>query len=119
MYVMLYYWVNRAKQRNSGRGQVSTHPRKHGPLTIEFKPEQQRVIVLAIQSGAYHNSDEVIATALSMLSEDIEDGAVSEARSLEPRFTLAEVEAELRALGKIDVTGYLVTEAREKRRMQP
>ncbi|MGD0015234.1 MAG: hypothetical protein ABSD56_12565 [Bryobacteraceae bacterium] len=57
-------------------------------MTIELKPEQQHVIDLAIQSGAYHDSDEVIATALSMLAEDIEDGAVSEARSHEPRSTL-------------------------------
>jgi Arc/MetJ-type ribon-helix-helix transcriptional regulator len=70
-------------------------------MTIELKPEQQRMIDLAIQSGAYHDPDEVIATALSMLAEDIEDGAVSEARSHEQRFTLAEVEAELRALGKV------------------
>jgi hypothetical protein len=33
-----------------------------------------------------------------MLAEDIEDGAVSEARAGEARSTLAEVEAELRAL---------------------
>jgi Arc/MetJ-type ribon-helix-helix transcriptional regulator len=70
-------------------------------MTIELKPEHQRMIDLAIQSGAYHNTDEVIATALSMLAEDIEDGAVSEARSHEQRFTLAEVEAELPALGKV------------------
>lgn len=70
-------------------------------MTIELKPEAQRVIDLAIQSGAYHDSEEVIATALSMLAEDIEDGAVSEARSQEPRSTLAEVEAELRALDKV------------------
>jgi Arc/MetJ-type ribon-helix-helix transcriptional regulator len=70
-------------------------------MTIELKPEHQRMIDLAIQSGAYQDTDEVIATALSMLAEDIEDGAVSEARSHEQRFTLAEVEAELRALGKV------------------
>jgi Arc/MetJ-type ribon-helix-helix transcriptional regulator len=70
-------------------------------MTIGLKPEQQRVIYQAIQSGAYHNTDAVIETALSMLAEDVEDGAVSEARSDEPRFTLAEVEAELRALGKL------------------
>ena len=71
-------------------------------MVIELEPEQQRVIELAIQSGAFHNSNEVIAEALSMLAEDIEDGAVSEARSQEPRFTLAEVEAELRELGKLE-----------------
>ena len=70
-------------------------------MTIELSPEQQRVIDLAIQSGAYRDSDEVVATALSMLAEDIEDGATSEARANEPRSTLAEVEAELRALGKL------------------
>jgi len=71
-------------------------------MVIDLEPEQQRVIDLAIQSGAFHNSTEVIATALAMLAEDIEDGAVSEARNDEPRFTLAEVEAELRALGKLE-----------------
>jgi Arc/MetJ-type ribon-helix-helix transcriptional regulator len=71
-------------------------------MVIDLKPEQQRMIDLAIQSGAFHNSNGVIVTALAMLAEDIEDGAVSEARSREPRFTLAEVEAELRALGKLE-----------------
>jgi Arc/MetJ-type ribon-helix-helix transcriptional regulator len=71
-------------------------------MVIDLKPEQQRVIDLAIQSGAFHDSSEVIATALSMLAEDIEYGAVSEARSHEQRFKLADVEAELRALGKLE-----------------
>jgi Arc/MetJ-type ribon-helix-helix transcriptional regulator len=71
-------------------------------MVIDLKPEQQRLIDLAIQSGVYHNPNEVIATALSMLAEDIEDGTISEARSREPRFTLGEVEAELRALGKLE-----------------
>lgn len=70
-------------------------------MTIELRPEQQRVIDLAIRSGAYRCTDEVIATALSMLADDIEDGAVSEARANEARSLLAEVEAELRALGKL------------------
>ena len=51
--------------------------------------------------GAYHDPDEVIGTALAMLYEDIEDGIISDARATEPRFSLDEVEAELRALGKI------------------
>jgi putative addiction module CopG family antidote len=41
-------------------------------MTIELKPEHQRMIQLAIQSGAYHDTDEVIGTALSMLTEDME-----------------------------------------------
>jgi len=70
-------------------------------MTIELNREQRRLIDLAIQSGAYHSTDEVIITALSMLAEDIGDGAVSEARAQEPRSSLAEVEGELRALGKL------------------
>jgi Arc/MetJ-type ribon-helix-helix transcriptional regulator len=70
-------------------------------VIIELKPEHERVIELAIQSGAYRTSDEVIETALSLLAEDIEDGAVSESRDHEARFTLAEAEAELRTLGKL------------------
>jgi hypothetical protein len=71
-------------------------------MDIDLKPQHQRVIGLAMQSGAYHNPNEVIATALSLLAEDIEDWSLSEAQSHEPRFTLAEVEAELRALGKVE-----------------
>jgi Arc/MetJ-type ribon-helix-helix transcriptional regulator len=71
-------------------------------MVIDLEPEQQHVIELAIQSGAFRDSKEVIAAALSILAEDIEDGAVSESRSQETRFTLAEVEAELRALGKLE-----------------
>ncbi len=70
-------------------------------MTIELKPEDQRIVDLAIQSGAYQDPGDVIGTALSMLAEDIEDGAVSEARKHEPRYTLAEVEEELRALVKL------------------
>jgi Arc/MetJ-type ribon-helix-helix transcriptional regulator len=70
-------------------------------VTIELKPEHQRMVDLAIQSGVYRNSDEVIAKALSMLSEDIEDEAIAEQRVQEARFTLEDVEAELRALGKL------------------
>jgi Arc/MetJ-type ribon-helix-helix transcriptional regulator len=40
-------------------------------MIVELKPEHQRVIDLAIQSGAYHDADEVISAALEMLSEDI------------------------------------------------
>jgi hypothetical protein len=72
------------------------------PVVIDLEPEQQRVVDIAIQSGAFHSSNEVTATALAMLAEEIEDGAVSEARSHEPRFTLAKVEAELRTLGKLE-----------------
>jgi hypothetical protein len=59
------------------------------------------MVDLAVASGGYHDPGEVIGTALTMLYEDIEDGIVSDSRATEARFTLDEVEAELRALGKI------------------
>jgi Arc/MetJ-type ribon-helix-helix transcriptional regulator len=77
------------------------HLKDNEAMTIELTKEQQRMIDLAVASGAYHSSDEVIDAALAMLHEDIEDGNISDARAGEPRFTLDEVEAELRALGKI------------------
>ncbi len=71
-------------------------------MTIELNDQQRRMIDLAMASGAYRTSSDVINTALAMLSEDIEDWAISEARAAEPRFTIDQVEAELRALGKIE-----------------
>ena len=76
-------------------------PRENEPMPIELTDEQKRMIDLAIASGAYHDPDEVIGTALAMLYEDIEDGIISDARAGEPRFSLDEVEAELRSLGKL------------------
>ncbi len=70
-------------------------------MTIELKPEDQRIVDLAIQSGAYHTAGDVIGSALSMIAEDLEDGAKAEERKHEPRFPLAEVEEELRALGML------------------
>ncbi len=70
-------------------------------MTIELTKEQQQMIDFAVASGAYRNSDDVINAALAMLYEDVEDATVSDSRAGEPRFSLDEVEAELRALGKI------------------
>ena len=72
-------------------------------MTIEITQEQQRMIDLAITSGAFRNPNDVVATALAMLFEEIEDGIVSQARSHEPRFSLDEAEAELTpsALGRL------------------
>jgi putative addiction module CopG family antidote len=70
-------------------------------MTIELTDEQKRMLDLAVASGRYRSPDEVIRIALALLYEDIEDGIIADARDKEPRFSLDEVEAELRALGKI------------------
>ncbi len=36
-------------------------------MTIELKPEQQRMIERAVQSGAYQNQDEVIEQAFEII----------------------------------------------------
>jgi Arc/MetJ-type ribon-helix-helix transcriptional regulator len=43
-------------------------------MTIELKPEHQRLIDRAIQSGAYQYPSEVISAALDMLAEDLQVG---------------------------------------------
>jgi hypothetical protein len=70
-------------------------------MTIESTKDQQRVVDLAVASGAYHDSGEVIDATLSMLYDDIEDGVISDARRSEPSVGLEEVEAELRKRGKL------------------
>ena len=42
-------------------------------MTIELKPEQQRTIDLAIQSGAYHNPGEVLDQAFEILREQLQN----------------------------------------------
>jgi antitoxin ParD1/3/4 len=46
-----------------------------GTMTIDLKPEQQRVIDLAVQSGAYQNRGEVLDQAFEIIREqlDLED----------------------------------------------
>jgi Arc/MetJ-type ribon-helix-helix transcriptional regulator len=41
-------------------------------MTIDLKPEQQRVIDLAVQSGAYRSPDEVIAQAFEIIREQLQ-----------------------------------------------
>jgi len=49
-------------------------------MIINLKPEQQRVIDLAVQSGAYQNSDEVLDQALEIIRDqpDLEDWMVEQ-----------------------------------------
>ena len=42
-------------------------------MTIELKPEQQRTIDLAIQSGAYHDPSEVLDQAFEILREQLQN----------------------------------------------
>jgi Arc/MetJ-type ribon-helix-helix transcriptional regulator len=70
-------------------------------MTIELTPEHQRMIERVMHSGAYPDAQHIISTALEALAEDVDDVAVTKAREHEPRVSLDEAEAELRALGKL------------------
>jgi Arc/MetJ-type ribon-helix-helix transcriptional regulator len=41
-------------------------------MTIDLKPEQQRVIDLAVRSGAYQNPAEVLDQALEIIREQLD-----------------------------------------------
>jgi Arc/MetJ-type ribon-helix-helix transcriptional regulator len=41
-------------------------------MTIDLKPEQQRVIDLAVGSGAYQSPDEVLDQAFELISEQLQ-----------------------------------------------
>ena len=41
-------------------------------MTIDLKPEQQRVIDLAVRSGAYRNSAEVLDRAFAIIREQLD-----------------------------------------------
>jgi len=49
-------------------------------MTIDLKPEQQRVIDLAVRSGAYRNSGEVLDQAFAIIREqlDLDDWMLTE-----------------------------------------
>lgn len=73
-------------------------------MTIELTPEHQRMIERVMHSGGYPDAQHVISAALEALealAADADDVAVMKAREHEPRVSLDEAEAELRALGKL------------------
>jgi antitoxin ParD1/3/4 len=41
-------------------------------VTIDLKPEQQRVIDLAVRSGAYQNAGEVLDQAIEIIREQLD-----------------------------------------------
>ena len=63
-------------------------------MTIELKPEHQRTIDLAIQSGAYHDKDEVLDQAFEIIREQLHLEDWMRRKRLNataaPRVTLAE-----------------------------
>lgn len=65
-------------------------------MTINLKPEQQRVIDLAVRSGAYRDPSEVLDQALAIIREqlDLEDWMVEQREAVAAHIELGFAQAE-------------------------
>ena len=65
-------------------------------MTIDLKPEQQRVIDLAVQSGAYQNAGEVLDQAFEIIREqlDMEDWMLEQRREVAEHVAAGYAQAE-------------------------
>jgi Arc/MetJ-type ribon-helix-helix transcriptional regulator len=65
-------------------------------MTIELKPEQQRVIDLAVQSGAYQNPGEVLDQAFEIIREqlDLEDWMLEQREEIAAHIATSFAQAE-------------------------
>jgi Arc/MetJ-type ribon-helix-helix transcriptional regulator len=66
------------------------------PMTIDLKPEQQRVIDLAVQSGAYQNPGEVLDQAFEIIREqlDLEDWMLGQREEVAAHIAVGFAQAE-------------------------
>jgi Arc/MetJ-type ribon-helix-helix transcriptional regulator len=65
-------------------------------MSIDLKPEQQRVIDLAVQSGAYQNPGEVLDQAFEIIREqlDLEDWMIGQREALAGQIATGFAQAE-------------------------
>ncbi len=65
-------------------------------MTIDLKPEQQRVIDLAVQSGAYQNAGEVLDQAFEIIREqlDLEDWMLEQRKEVAAQVATGYAQAE-------------------------
>jgi Arc/MetJ-type ribon-helix-helix transcriptional regulator len=65
-------------------------------MTIDLKPEQQRVIDLAVQSGAYQNPGEVLDQAFEIIREqlDLEDWMLGQRKEVAAHIAAGFAQAE-------------------------
>jgi Arc/MetJ-type ribon-helix-helix transcriptional regulator len=86
-------------------------------MTIELKPEQQRVIDLAVQSGAYQNPGEVLDQALEIIREqlDLEDWMLEQREAIAVHIQTGFAQAERGEL----IDGDAAVEMLRRRRVEP
>ena len=86
-------------------------------MTINLKPEQQRVIDLAVQSGAYRDPSEVLDQALAIIREqlDLEDWMVEQREAVAAHIELGFAQAERGELIDGDVAVEMLRQRRAGR----
>jgi antitoxin ParD1/3/4 len=87
------------------------------PMTIDLKPEQQRVIDLAVRSGAYENPGEVLDQALEIIREqlDLEDWMVEQREAIVAHIEVGFAQAERGELIDGDVAIEMLRQRRAER----
>jgi antitoxin ParD1/3/4 len=85
-------------------------------MTIDLKPEQQRVIDLAVQCGAYRSADEVLEQAFEIIREQLhlEDWMAEQREAVAPRIATGFGQAERGDL----IDGDAAIEMLRKRRVE-
>jgi Arc/MetJ-type ribon-helix-helix transcriptional regulator len=86
-------------------------------VTIDLKPEQQRVIDLAIRSGAYRNPGEVLDQALDIIREqlDLEDWMVEQREAVAAHIETGFAQAERGELTDGDAAVEMLRQRRTER----
>ena len=89
-------------------------------MTIDLKPEQQRVIDLAVRSGAYRNPGEVLDQALEIIREqlDLEDWMLGQRKEIAAHIAAGFAQAERGELLDGDAAVEILRQRRAKR-MKP
>jgi Arc/MetJ-type ribon-helix-helix transcriptional regulator len=83
-------------------------------MTIELKPEQQQIMDLAIQSGAFHDPGEVLDQAFELIREQIDssDWLIEERDAIAAQIATGFAQAERGELIESDVAIELLRQRR-------
>ncbi len=86
-------------------------------MTIDLKPEQQRVIDLAIRSGAYQKPGEVLEQAFEIIREQLhlEDWMVEQREAVAAQIATGFAQAERGELMDADAAIEILRQGRAKR----
>jgi Arc/MetJ-type ribon-helix-helix transcriptional regulator len=86
-------------------------------MTIDLKPEQQRVIDLAVRSGAYRNSGEVLDQAFAIIREqlDLDDWMLTEREAVASHIATGFAQAQRGELTDGDVAVEMLRQRRAGR----